>query len=125
MGDHIRARRLDLGLFQREAGLRIGVTEATVYGWEKLGTSPSISEWPGVLCFLGYDPHPSPTTTGQRLQAIRRREGLTQVELAARLNVDPSTLKVWERGQEPHNRRCRLRVEQVLTNSLVSQPSSL
>ena len=33
IGDHIRKRRLDLGLLQREVGAQIGVCAATVTNW--------------------------------------------------------------------------------------------
>jgi len=34
LGDHIRKRKLELGLFQREVAQRIRVTQGTVYRWE-------------------------------------------------------------------------------------------
>jgi DNA-binding XRE family transcriptional regulator len=34
IGDHLRKRRLDLGLHQREVAVRIGVDKTTVYKWE-------------------------------------------------------------------------------------------
>jgi DNA-binding XRE family transcriptional regulator len=39
IGDHIRKRRLDLGLLQIEVAAQIGVTENTVLNWEH-GTEP-------------------------------------------------------------------------------------
>jgi len=33
LGDHIRKRRLDLGLVKRQVAERIGVSEATIYNW--------------------------------------------------------------------------------------------
>jgi DNA-binding XRE family transcriptional regulator len=34
IGDHVRKRRLDLGLLQRDVALRIGVDKTTVFNWE-------------------------------------------------------------------------------------------
>jgi DNA-binding XRE family transcriptional regulator len=75
VGDHIRARRLDLGLFQREVAERIGVSEATVYGWEKLGYSPSMRHWPGILAFLQYEHRSVLGWSGTPPSDSVRREG--------------------------------------------------
>ncbi len=34
LGDHIRKRRLDLGLEQQQVAARLGVSESTVWNWE-------------------------------------------------------------------------------------------
>jgi len=34
IGEHIRKRRMDLGLMQREVAKIIGVTESTIWNWE-------------------------------------------------------------------------------------------
>jgi predicted transcriptional regulator len=36
IGDHIRKRRLDLGLTQKQVAEMIGVTESSIYHWEKV-----------------------------------------------------------------------------------------
>src|SRR4030095_6342099 len=74
LGDHIRLRRLDLVLLQREAAVPIGVSEASIYNWERNRASPQVHQLPGVIRFLGYDPHPAPRSFSERLTAIR--EGL-------------------------------------------------
>ena len=98
LGDHIKKRRLELRLLQREVGERIGVSPFTVAHWEKGSTEPTIRDWPQVITFLGYDPVPNENTIADRLLAIRRRRGLSQRELAAELGVDPGTLSGWELG---------------------------
>ena len=55
IGDHIRKRRLDLGLLQIEVVAQIGVSENTVWNW-KHGTQPELIHIPEVLTFLGYVP---------------------------------------------------------------------
>lgn len=42
MGDHFRARRLDLDLTQNQASDEIGVDETTVNNWETNRASPAI-----------------------------------------------------------------------------------
>ena len=63
IGDHLRKRRLDLGLLQREVALRIGVDKTTVFNWESGAASPSFRAQPAVIRFLGYDHRPSPEAT--------------------------------------------------------------
>ncbi len=63
IGDHVRKRRLDLGLLQREVALQIGVDKTTVFNWEAGTAAPNIRAIPGVVRFLGYDPRQSPEAT--------------------------------------------------------------
>jgi len=58
LGDHIRRRRLDLGLLQRQVAQQIGVDETTVYNWERNATSPSVRHFPAITQFLGYKSSP-------------------------------------------------------------------
>jgi DNA-binding XRE family transcriptional regulator len=51
-----------LELLQRDVADRIGVTQFTILNWEKGRTTPSISAFPGIIRFLGYDPFPKPGT---------------------------------------------------------------
>jgi DNA-binding XRE family transcriptional regulator len=58
MGDHIRQKRLDLGLQQKDVAVQIRVSEASIYNWERNRTAPQVHQIPGVISFLGYDPFP-------------------------------------------------------------------
>jgi DNA-binding XRE family transcriptional regulator len=51
LGDHIRARRLDLKLLQKQVADQIGVHEQTITGWERNATSPEIHYIPAILNF--------------------------------------------------------------------------
>ena len=57
LGDHIRKRRLDLGLTQREVARKLGVTESTIWNWEANRSSRQLRFMPKIIAFLGYDPH--------------------------------------------------------------------
>ena len=57
LGDHIRKRRLNLGLSQREAAHIIGVEQCSVYNWEKRGMNPAQRVQSAIIDFLGYDPN--------------------------------------------------------------------
>lgn len=54
LGEQIKKRRLQLGLSQKEAGGRLGVTSFTVLNWEKGKTEPLEKLMPRVISFLGW-----------------------------------------------------------------------
>lgn len=89
--------------------MQMSVRERTVSAWETGGT-PDVEQWPGIVAFLGFEPWPEPTTPAQKLQAARRRKGLTISRAALLLGVDPSTLWWWEHGRKPHRREHEARI---------------
>lgn len=93
VGNHLRARRLDLGLVQREVATEIGVSAGTLYNWEVNRCEPEVRYWPGIVRFLGYDPSPEPTTFGERVAAKRRSLGLARKRLAQQLGVDEASVR--------------------------------
>jgi DNA-binding transcriptional regulator YiaG len=98
LGDHIRNRRLDLKLLQKQVAEQIGVNGTTTTNWEGYAPTPMTRYIPAVIRFLGYDQTPPPSSLPERLTAARRKLGLTQREMARRPGVDPSTLQGWEAG---------------------------
>jgi transcriptional regulator with XRE-family HTH domain len=118
LGDHIRARRLDLGLTQEQAASRIICTEATITNWELNRVQPAIRYLPGIIRFLGYDPNRDrvPQSLGDRLKAHRKRLGLSREKLALLLGTDESNLAGWETGRHrPTNRSLALIAEFLAT----------
>ena len=98
LGDHLKKRRLDLGLFQKNVAVRLGVDNSTILNWEHGKTQPPVRFLPRIIRFLGYDPYPAPRSLGENLVAKRRQLGLSRKRMAARLGVDEGTMKRWERG---------------------------
>jgi DNA-binding XRE family transcriptional regulator len=101
LGDHVRKKRLDLGLIQRNVADQIGVSESTIYNWERNSNSPQVHQIPAVIRFLGYNPFPSEVSFADTLMVARRMLGLSQKAMAERLGIDPGTLKNWENGKRP------------------------
>jgi len=98
LGDWIRQRRLDLGLFQKDVASQLGVNTQTIMLWEKNHCEPHITQLPKVTQFIGSAPEPPAQTLGEKLAAIRRRHGLSLLLMARYLDVDPGSLSRWEQG---------------------------
>jgi transcriptional regulator with XRE-family HTH domain len=106
LGDHLKKRRLELGLYQAQVAGLIGVDESTVTNWEKNRTNPILWVMPKIIEFLGY--HPSTgdyRTLGGRLLQYRESRGMSQKGLAKRIGIDPTTLSRLERNEGTHQRR--------------------
>ena len=99
IGDHIRKRRLDLGLLQREAAEDIGVTQWTLRNWELGWSTPAIRCLPEIIRFLGYSPLPQPSSLSDQLLTHRKLRGISRQRLAQELGIDPGTLWRWESGK--------------------------
>ncbi len=98
IGDHLRKRRLDLGLLQRDVARALGVRVDTVRNWEVGRNGPAQWQWPAIVAFLGYVPFSTDGDLLEKLKAHRRLHGLSQKRLAALLGVDASTVWDWEQG---------------------------
>ncbi len=99
IGEHIKRRRLELGLYQKDVATQIGVDPITVLNWEKSTTRPTIRHILKAIQFLGYDPEPqSKGTIAEMLKAKRRDRGISQKDAAQSIGVDPCTWSRWENG---------------------------
>jgi transcriptional regulator with XRE-family HTH domain len=115
LGEHIRKRRLDLKLTQKQAAEIIGVTESAIWNWEGNESRPFWRYWGAIRDFLGYDPFPPSSTLAEKLVSVRKLRGLSQKEAARQLGVDPSTLARWERGTGKPSMRLASRVGRLLS----------
>lgn len=114
LGEHIRRRRLDLGLRQRDLAAQLGVREETLAMWERGQATPQVPHYAAIVRFLGYDPSPAGEELSRRLNATRRRLGLSQRELAAQLGLDQGTVADFERGRRGASRRVLRAVTRLL-----------
>jgi transcriptional regulator with XRE-family HTH domain len=114
IGEHLRRRRLELGLTQKHAANRVGVNPWTVLNWETGKTEPPIRSIPAIVWFLGYDPFPEPKTVGERLLQKRREWGWSVRQAADCLGVDPTTWRDWEAGELILFREHRAKVAHLL-----------
>jgi transcriptional regulator with XRE-family HTH domain len=100
-GNHLRKRRLDLNLLQKEMAQKLGVCEPSIYNWENNQVAiPAIKYIPKIIEFLGYVPFDTATLSiGEEIVIYRRLLGLSQKKLAHKLGIDPCTLSKWERNK--------------------------
>src|SRR5689334_6996166 len=88
LGQHLKKRRLELGLRQRDVQTRFRSDKETYANWEKDRCYPAMRHWPGIIAFLQFDPHSEPESIGEALRAYRRRQGLSRKAFAALIPCD-------------------------------------
>lgn len=115
-GDHIRARRLDLGLTQRQAAEEIGVDEASVFNWESNRIEPAVRLIPNIIRFLGYCPFTPGLPLTDWLKLTRQSLGYSQRKLAGRLGIDGGTLRRWESGERQPTTEYQGRIKSFLNS---------
>ena len=122
LGEHLRCRCMQDGLLQRQVAKLIGANEWTYLSWETDTKKPAI-RWPRILRFLGYDPIGEPVTGGDRIEALRRRQGWSHTRLAKELRLDLETVTKWARGSwRPLLRPQLFHSFSTASRSLISAP---
>lgn len=117
LGDHLKKRRHELGLRQKDVAERLGVNEYTVCYWENNKKTPSIRYFPGIIEFLSYDPFPASLTLAEKLIACRRSLCFSRKKLANQLFLDEGTLARWERATSQPSGEHQKWVKQFLEKS--------
>ncbi|MBI4467768.1 MAG: helix-turn-helix transcriptional regulator [Acidobacteria bacterium] len=116
LGDHLRKKRLDLGLLQREVAVQIGVDQDTIWNWESNATHPALPLIPKVIEFLGYALYVRAACQTEKLSRFRKTRGMSIKEMAGHLGVDPSTVAGWEAERHRPGRRYRRKIRGFFSN---------
>ncbi|MBI1818634.1 MAG: helix-turn-helix domain-containing protein [Deltaproteobacteria bacterium] len=116
MGDHLRRKRMLLGLRQRDVATILAISIATLERWERNETQPKPYLIPRIIDFLGYAPYEPQDRFGSWLLMARRALGLSRKRLAKRLSVDESTIFRWESGRAGPQAALLRRLRAVLTS---------
>jgi transcriptional regulator with XRE-family HTH domain len=114
LGDHLRRRRVELGLYQKDIAVQIGVTTSTNWNWENGWSSIALGYMPKIINFLGYNPLPHPEGLMARLAWYKQVNGLTLEQLGAEMGRDPEQLSDWLSGRHKPCRRNREEVKLFL-----------
>jgi len=102
IGEKLKNKRLELGLLQIDVANIIGVCEDSITLWENNRNEPQIVHYPKIIQFLGYIPFEVDTSTlGGEIKLYRYLHGLSQEELALKLNINQSTVFHYENNK--HN----------------------
>jgi transcriptional regulator with XRE-family HTH domain len=117
IGEHLRRRRAQLKLHQRQAAQRLHVSTVTLSRWERDHTYPTWDYHARLIEYLGYDafkqtglkdpygnePHGvaffavgESEAIGQRIRRKRLELKLTVDQFAKKLGVSDRTLRDWE-----------------------------
>lgn len=113
LGDHLRRRRLELGLYQKDVASQIGVTASTIWNWEH-GWTVDFRLIPQIITFLGYNPIPCPDDVMERLAWYKQVNGLTLKQLGTEMGRDPEQVGEWLSGRHKPCRRNREEVKLFL-----------
>jgi len=111
LGEHLKKRRHEFGLFQKQVAALLEVNEWTYLLWEQDRTTPMIRMWPRVIKFLGYYPFREPQSLTERLLAARRHRGICHRKAASMLSVDEGSYRYWEQGKRRPSQDLLHRIE--------------
>lgn len=117
LGDHLRRRRLELGLYQKDIAEQIGVTASTIWNWEH-GWNIDLRYLPRIITFLGYNPIPCPEDPLKQLAWFKQVNGFTFEELGNQMGRDPEQLADWVNGRHKPCVRNQEEIELFLSNRL-------
>jgi transcriptional regulator with XRE-family HTH domain len=113
IGDHLRKRRLDLKLHQKDVAKAIGVSKATVLNWEH-GVEPEVAHVPQIIQFLGYVPFDCPEDPIGRLAYFKKVKGLSYSRLGKLMGRGPEQLTHWMTGRNMPGSKSLKMIEQFL-----------
>lgn len=115
IGDHIRKKRIELKLHQKDVAKICGVTEDSITNWEKNRSKPKIQFLPHIIKFLGYAPFEVDMTTYQgKLKAYRYKNGLTHAQIGKIFDFNASTIGAWENGKHAPMKNELKKLQQLL-----------
>ena len=115
LGDHLRRRRIELELYQKDIAARFGVTTSTVWNWENMG-SVDLRFIPRVINFLGYNPISQPEDLMGKLAWYKQLNGLSLERLGVEMGRDPEQLADRLSGRHIPSQRNRKKIELFLVD---------
>ena len=109
LASKIRKRRVELGVFGREAASMMGIDHHTFVKWENGQALPEAQFYPALINYLNEEPWKAPEVLSERLRAQRLRQGLSMKRAARKIGVDEGTWMRWERdGRVPMKRHVEM-----------------
>jgi DNA-binding XRE family transcriptional regulator len=119
IGDHIRARRITLGMLQNDLAKVFGVCEDSITGWENNRSIPLIQFMPGIIKFLGYIPIPTDQSSyAGKIFMLRMLYGVSQDGLSDLLHVNEASICNWENGKYPPTKRMKGKIDSLMLKGM-------
>lgn len=116
LGEHLRKKRLDLGLFQDDVAKILKIRSGSLNKWELNHVAPALDLYPRIIEFLGYFPFDIDTSSiGGKVKAYRYLRGMNQKELANMWKVTKRKIHAWEAGLEVPKSQMRRDIEKSYT----------
>lgn len=115
IGEHIRKKRVESGLLQKDLAVLFDTCEDTITSWESRQGKPIISVYPKIIRFLGYYPYNHPLDTAEGLiERCRHTLGLSYERLGTLVGVHGTTLICWKQYGEIVQRDCKEKLLSLL-----------
>ena len=120
LGDHIRKKRIESWLMQKEVAEILNVCEDTITGWETGRSDPQTKHLGNIIKFLGYMPFEIDTSTlGGKIKFYRYTTGTTTKAFAELFEVHPATVNTWENNLQKPNSK----IKQQIIDLISKKPS--
>ena len=115
--EHIRKKRMEVGLFQTDVARMFNVSADCMSYWENNRSEPQLNYYPLIIEFLGYFPWKFDIETLKgRLKEYRYRHGLSYRNFARMHRMDETNVKRIEEGRISPLQKTKDKLELLLTN---------
>lgn len=135
IGEFLRKRRLELGIFQSEAALKLGVSTVTLSRWECGKVYPTWPQQPSVTAYLGHNPFTDPAlgkpkgnesqrvaflgsgesqNLGQQIVSHCLKMRKTIRKFAEEAGISSKTIWNWKTGRRQPSRAAHKRIAELL-----------
>jgi transcriptional regulator with XRE-family HTH domain len=122
LGDHIRKKRIDLGLTQAQVAFRIRASKASIVSWEMNRHEPEVRYIPRIVRFLAYFPYLPTDRFATWLYQCRQCNGYSQENLARVMGSDESTIAGWERAEHLPSRKSFEKLRRIFGSAAFFTP---
>ncbi len=115
IGEHIRKRRMELRMKQKEIAKSFGVTTDTITNWESGRAEPKVPYLPKIIDFLGFFPKGNCfDSLGNRIKEFRKIHGCTQRQMGKLLCVHATTIGSWEMEKFRPNKTIKAKLMELI-----------
>ena len=122
IGEHLKKRRQELQLRQRDVAKILGVSKESISDWETDETMMRAEYYPATITVLGYNPFlVDVLNLAERLKNYRKSHDLSQEAIGKLIGVNEGTILRWETGKYiPQPSKLKL-LEKILNTKELSQ----